>query len=427
MRVTTVLALMLAVGAVGAQSPELGKCSERPTAITGAYFADYLRWCVELVLDAHDIEPLAFTALEAAPDGTLFATRPLAGQVVRITDSDGDELPDSMSVFADGLTLPNGLAYHQGELYVSGGSNIYRISAIGAVATIVDNLPGGAGFPTGGMVVGPDERLYIAVGAPCDSCEYDTPERGAILSMALDGGDRRIVATGLRRPADVEFYRGQLWTLDSAPRERRDGALDELNLVQEGAWYGFPYCLGAGQRHLEHDAIDCAGATPPHLLFGAGAVPNALAAYPHDTMTGVRDTLVVVLSGEPTQVDFVGYKVLMINFDDDNKPLGVALLLPYRIESGRPAYLPYDREGYFFKRYITLNELGWGIYPQQPLAVAVNERGWIYVSLTGGEIIALRPANQEPPWDDFYPIWSPMHPDYDPGAAAPETRESQAD
>ena len=96
---------MLAVGAVGAQSPELGKCSERPTAITGAYFADYLRWCVELVLDADDIEPLAFTALEAAPDGTLFATRPLAGQVVRITDSDGDELPDSMSVFADGLDL----------------------------------------------------------------------------------------------------------------------------------------------------------------------------------------------------------------------------------------------------------------------------------------------------------------------------------
>ena len=53
-------------------------------------------------------------------------------------------------------------------------------------------------------------------------------------------------------------------------------------------------------------------------------------------MTGVRDTLVVVLSGEPTQVDFVGYKVLMISFDEDDKPLGVSLLLPYRIESGRP-------------------------------------------------------------------------------------------
>ena len=416
-RAIAVLALLVAVGAVGAQELELGKCAERPTAIEGAYFVDYLRWCVELVLHDDDIEPLAFTALEAAPDGALFATRPLIGQVVRITDSDGDELPDSMSVFAEGLTMPNGLAYHQGDLYVSGGSNIYRVSADGAVATIVDDLPTDAGFPAGGLAVGPDERLYVAVGAPCDSCEFDDAERGAILSVALDGGDRRIVASGFRRPADVEFYRGKLWTLDSAPRERQDGALDELNLARDGAWYGFPYCLGDGQRHLEQDDIDCADATAPQLLFGAGAIPNSLAAYPHDTMTGVRDTLVVVLSGEPTQVDFVGYKVLMINFDDEDKPLGVALLLPYRIESGRPAYLPYEREGYSFEKYITLNELGWGIYPQQPLAVAVDERGWIYLSLTGGQIIALRPSNQEPPWDDFYPIWSPMHPDYDPESA----------
>ncbi len=417
MRAIALLAMWVAVGAVSGQAPELGKCSERPTVIEGAYFVDYLRWCVELVLHADDIEPLAFTALETAPEATLFATRPLNGQVVRITDSDGDDLPDSMSVFAEGLTMPNGLAYHRGDLYVSGGSNIYRISANGAASTIVGDLPVDAGFPAGGLTIGPDERLYIAVGAPCDSCAFDDAERGAILSMALDGGDRQLVASGFRRPADVEFYRDKLWTLDSAPRERLDGALDELNLVRDGAWYGFPYCLGDGQRHFEHEAIDCEDATAPSLLFGAGAVPNSLAAYPHDTMTGVQDTLVVALSGEPTQVDIVGYKLLMINFDDEDKPLGVALLLPYRIESGRPAYLPYDRDGYIFEQYITLNELGWGIYPQQPLAVAVDERGWIYVSLTGGQIIALRPANQAPPWDDFYPVWSPMHPDYDPTAA----------
>lgn len=416
----TALALTLfflhSVSSIQAQQPELGKCSERPRVITGALFVDYLRWCVESVIDNSEIEPLSFTALEAAPDGSLFATRPLAGQVMIIEDADGDQLPDTMRTFAEGLNMPNGLAYHEGDLYVSGSSNIYRISAGGSADTIVNDLPVGAGFPVGGLVVGEDERLYVAVGAPCDDCEFDEPERGAILSMTLEGADREVIATGFRHPADLEFYRGKLWTLDSAPRSYRSEAVDEVNQVETGAWYGFPYCLGADRANLAPDQFDCAASEPPRVLFGAGARPSSLAAYPYDTLTGTADTLVVVLSGEPTQIDFVGYKVVMLNFDDQDQPLGATLLLPFRIESTRQAYVPYDGEGYFWRQYITLSELGWGIYPQQPLAVAVNHYGWIYISMTGGRIIALRPANETPPWDNFYPIWTPMHPDYDPSA-----------
>ena len=314
--------------------------------ITGALFVDYLRWCVENVIDDSNIEPLSFTALEAAPDGSVFATRPLAGQVVIIEDTDGDQLPDTMRTFADGLSMPNGLAYHDDNLYVSGGSNIYRISPDGSVDTIVSDLPVGAGFPVGGLVVGEDERLFVAIGAPCDNCEFDDPERGAVLSMTLDGADRQTIATGFRHPADVEFYRGKLWTLDSAPRSYHNGAVDELNRVAADAWYGFPYCLGADTDNLASDQFDCGSSTPPRVLFGAGARPTALAAYPHDTMTGTADTLIVVLSGEPTQIDFVGYKVVMLNFDDQNQPLGATLLLPFRIESNRQAYEPYNDEGF---------------------------------------------------------------------------------
>jgi len=410
------LAFSHSFSSIQAQQPELGKCSERPHVITGALFVDYLRWCVEGVVDDPDIEPFSFTALEAAPDGSLFATRPLAGEVMIIEDADGDQLPDTMRTFAEGLNMPNGLAYHEGDLYVSGGSKIYRISAGGSVDTIVSDLPVGSGFPVGGLVVGEDERLYVPVGAPCDNCEFDEPERGAILSMTLDGADRQVIASGFRHPADVEFYRGKLWSLDSAPRTYQRGAVDEVNQVETGAWYGFPYCLGAATVNLASDQFDCASSAPPRVLFGAGARPSSLAAYPYDTLTGTADTLIVVLSGEPTQIDFVGYKVVMLNFDDGDQLLGATLVLPFRIESTRQAYVPYDGEGYFWRQYITLSELGWGIYPQQPLAVAVNSYGWIYISMTGGRIVALRPANETPPWEDFYPIWTPMHPDYDPSA-----------
>jgi len=271
-----------------------------------------------------------------------------------------------MEPFADGLTRPNGITYHEEFIYVAGGARIYRLSESGAVTTIVDDLPAGAGFWTGGVTIGADRRLYVALGAPCDNCEFDERERGAILSMNLDGSDRRIVADGFRQPADVAFYRGQLWTLDSAPRGSEGKARDELNWVRPGGWYGFPYCLGAAEKNLASDSHDCAESISPVMLFGAGAKPINLAAYPHDTLPGAGDTLIVVLGGEPSQIDIVGYKVIMISFDEANQPLGATILMPYRHQSWQPAYVKYQPDGLFWERFIYVSEQGFGLYPQRP-------------------------------------------------------------
>ena len=420
------LALLVALLGDGldarAQQTELVRCAERPTVIDRELYADNMRWCVEQVLHDRQIEPLAFTALEVAPDGTLYATRPLSGAVMAIRDSDGDQLPDAMETFADGLTLPNGLAYHNETLYVAGGANIYRISMTGALETIVDDLPSGGGFWTGGLAIGSDGRLYVAVGAPCGNCEFDERERGAILSMNLDGSDRQIVATGFRQPADVAWYRDRLWTLDSAPYQAGKHARDELNLVEPGGWYGFPYCIGAGERNIASADVDCADSVSPVMRFGSGAVPISLAAFPHDTLPGTEDTLIVVLSGEPSQIDIVGYKVIMITFDEGNQPLGATVLIPYRFNALRQAYQPYRGQGLYWERFILVSEAGFGIYPQQPLAAAVHPRGWIYISLTGGRIIALRPRQNFAEFSHHYPVWTPMNPNFDPNAA-PETSE----
>ena len=410
---------------LSAQAPALARCDDRPTAVQGELFTDNRRWCVEDVLHDRTIEPLAFTAMEVAPDGTLYATRPLSGMVVAIRDSDGDALPDAMATVATGLTTPNGLAIHGESLYVAGGAHIYRISPAGVADVIVDNLPSGSGFWTGGIAIGADDRLYVAIGAPCDNCAFTERERGAILSMKLDGSDRQIVASGFRQPADVAFFRDQLWTLDSAPRQTERSARDELNRVEPGGWYGFPYCLGAGEPNLPADDVDCADGIPPAMRFGSGAIPISLAAFPHDTLPGAEDSLVIALSGDPSQIDFVGYKVIMVTFDEMNKPLGATILIPYRYNRLRQAYIPYDGEGLFWERYIHVSELGFGFYPQQPLAVAVHPRGWIFISLTGGRIIALRPRQQRPEDSSRYPIWTPMNPDFDPAARPDSFGEEQ--
>jgi len=400
-----------------AQQPEAGGCRQRPTLIYSELYADFWRWCVDSVFHDPMIEPLSFTAMAVAPDGTLFATRPLSGAVMALRDRDGDDLPDTMETFAEGLTLPNGLAYHDGALYVAGGARIDRIFMTGASETIVDDLPSGAGFWTGGIVIGDDSRLYVALGAPCDNCVFEARDRGVILSMNLDGSDRQIVATGFRQPADVEFFRGQVWTLDSAPIQAQRGAFDELNLVEPGGWYGFPYCIGAGEGNITSADVDCADSIPPVMQFGGGAVPTSLAAYPHDTLPGVKDTLIIVLSGAPSQIDFVGYKVIMINFDEANRPLGATVLIPFRRQDLRQAYVPYRGEALYWDTFLHISELGFGFYPNQPLAVAVDPRGWIYISMTGGRIIALRPRQAQLDYDALYPIWTPMNPKFDPYAA----------
>ncbi len=412
------LLLWLAVVATAiseAQRPSLPDCADRPRHSQELY-ADRIRWCVERIVQSEEVEPLSFTALATAPDGTLFATRPLSGEVMIIRDSDGDTLPDAMETFADGLSLPNGLAYFESQLYVAGGASIYRISLDGEVTTLVDDLPVGAGFATGGIAIGADQRLYVAMGAPCSLCEFDEAERGAILSLDLDGGDRRLVASGFRNPADLAFYRDELWTLDSAPRQYRGLALDELNRVINDGWYGFPYCLGGDTVGIASRERGCDDSVAPAMRFGTGANPSSLAAYPHDLLPGTEDTLIVVLRGDPSQVDIVGYKVIMITFDEADQPLGATILVPFRFQTGVQAYSPYRDEGLFWSETIYLSEQGYGIYPQHPLAVAVSPQGWIYISITGGRIVALRPKYEEYSYDHLYPRWTPMHPEFDPAA-----------
>ncbi|HVU13711.1 MAG TPA: hypothetical protein VHD90_20685, partial [Phototrophicaceae bacterium] len=91
-------------------------CGQRSTSRGDPWIQAGLACLEEPISDPAQGE-LGFTALAVAPDGTLYAARPLAGEVVAVTDSDGDGLPNQVQVIASGLTFPNGLDYHDGALY----------------------------------------------------------------------------------------------------------------------------------------------------------------------------------------------------------------------------------------------------------------------------------------------------------------------
>lgn len=356
------------------------QCHERPTQQDPPW-VDGKWWCLERVIDDNSAGELSFTALAVTDDGTLYVARPLAGEIYAFEDNDGDLLPDTPRLVVDGLTLPNGLAYYDGALYISGGAHIYRW-ADETLETLVDDLPAGAtGFWTGGLTIGPDERIYVATGAACDFCEVDLERRGTIFSFALDGSDRQVVATGLRQPSDVAFLHGRLWTVDTARDTLGDQAnLDELNEVTPGAHFGWPYCIGANEPDMPGD-FDCAEATAPALSLPTHSTPLGLAAYTSDTFPNVADTLLMVMGGAAHEPNPRHIFLTAVHFDDEGQPIHYEALIPRQGDVRNPPNFPIER----------LNLQGSGFWPHRPIDVAVSPDGWIYVSVGGGRILALRP------------------------------------
>lgn len=360
------------------RDPHLPNCTYRPTYLQRPW-ADPSVWCVEEVVGEENAGPLAFTALAAAPGGVLYAARPYAGEVLALRDTDGDLLPDTPQVVASGLTLPNALAYHRGALYIAGGAHIYRLRG-DQIEVLVDDLPSGVGFWTGGLAIGTDEYLYVATGAPCDACLPADPERGAILRFDLDGGSRQIVATGLRHPAALAFHAGALWTVDSARDALpRGGALDELNQVTPGAFFGAPFCTGqANQPDSDYPGADCSEVTPPALAFPTHSIPLALASYPQADIPTLDGKLLVVLSGAPNDPMLSGFRVAAVGFDEAGQPTGYTDLVPTTQIFGGS------------RRWLDLNYSLYGFWPHRPLGLTVSAEGWIFISLTSGHILALR-------------------------------------
>ncbi len=354
----------------------LPSCGDRATALSEPWIRIGLA-CLEQVIADPSAGELGYGAIAAA-DGALYAARPFTGEIVRLTDSDGDGLPDTPTIVARGLALPNALTWHAGALYVSGRGAVYRVDDDGAVTTLVDDLPTGE-FWAGGIAVW-EGRLFVGVGALCDSCPALSDarglERGGVVSMALDGADQRIEAIGLRSPYALTVHDGGLYVSDSAP----DGwmetpLLDEINRLTPGADFGFPACLGAG---IALDGAGaCQGVTMPVLALPTGSLPVSMASYADDALPLLTGRLLVVLNGSHGRVDLRGYQVVAV----DTETWTIADVMPARPDdSPISAFTP-----------IEMSYRGSGFYPRRPIGVAVTPEGWVMLSMGGGRILALRP------------------------------------
>ena len=183
--------------------------------------------------------------------GLVIGTRS-AGLVHYLQDLDKDYKADTSIVIADGLYMPNGVALIGDDLYVAEVNRIIcfrgfaRDPFANYIAEVVfDSLPSDRHHGWKYMAVGPDDKLYFPVGAPCNVCEAK-PIYSSICRMKTDGSEFEIFAHGVRNSVGFDWDPKDktLWFTDNGGDMMGDDMpADELNHAPEkGMHFGFPYC-----------------------------------------------------------------------------------------------------------------------------------------------------------------------------------------
>src|SRR5262247_1510744 len=224
-------------------------------------------------------------SLRLGDKGTVFVSNRLLDKVYAVVDKDGKR---ELKVIASGLDRPNGLAFHAGTLYIAEGTKISKLEKIEdnldnppKPVVIYDQFPNHQSHGWKFIAVGPGNKLYINVGAPCNIC-LPPETNGQIRRMNLDGSGSEVYVRGVRNSVGFDFHpvtkelyftdNGRDWLSEDLPN-------DELNRVTKaGQHFGYPYCH---QGNVPDDQFgwgrSCSDYEPPVALLG-----------PHTAALGMR-------------------------------------------------------------------------------------------------------------------------------------------
>lgn len=264
--------------------------------------------------------------------GTIFVGSRRSGKVWALTDADGDQRAETVRLIDRGLFMPSGLAFRNGSLYVGAVDRILRYDDIEQQldkpprpVVVTDALPDDRHHGWKYLRFGPDGKLYIPVGAPCNICD----EKGyaQIRRMSADGNDMEVYATGVRNSVGLAFHpdNGQLWFTDNGRDLLGDDLpADELNYApRPGMNFGFPWCHQGDLLDEEFGkGRHCADYTPPAAKLDPHGAALGLVFYTGDMFPATyRNRLFVAQHGSWNRTEKIGYRVLVLTVRPDGEVL----------------------------------------------------------------------------------------------------------
>jgi len=306
--------LVLTAAAVSAAEPRLEQL-QLPAGFSIEVFA----------ADVKDARSLALGS-----KGTVFGGTRLRGRVYALVDSDQDGKSDRMYTIAKGLNAPNGVAFRDGALYVAETSRVLRYDNIEdklanppKPIVVSDAFPNDRHHGWRFIAFGPDDKLYVPVGAPCNSCEPDPDRYAVIMRMNPDGSGMETFARGIRNSVGFDWHpqskslwfneHGRDWMGDDMPS-------DELNHApRSGMHFGYPYCHQGDAPDPEFGTKrKCSEFAGPALRQGGHVAPNGLRFYTGNMFPAAyRKRMFIAQHGSWNRGTKNGYRIVTVEVEND--------------------------------------------------------------------------------------------------------------
>ena len=223
--------------------------------------------------------------------GTLFVGSREEGNVYAVRDTNSDGRADQVLTVASKLKMPVGVAFKAGDLYVSAVSSIVRLRSIEDRLTapptpevVTASYPTETHHGWKFIAFGPDGKLHVPVGAPCNICLSADSLYASITRINADGSGREIIAHGVRNTVGFDWHpeTGDLWFTDNGRDMMGNDLPDcELNrLEKDGDHFGYPFCHAGTVPDPEFGTgKPCAAFIPPAALLGPHTAPLGMRFY----------------------------------------------------------------------------------------------------------------------------------------------------
>jgi glucose/arabinose dehydrogenase len=275
---------------------------------------------------AKDVDNARSMALSES--GILFVGTREEDKVYAVVDENKDGKADEVVEVASGLTSPNGVAIRNGDLYVAEISRVIRYPNIEQnfrnkpkPEVVNDQFPSDAHHGWKYIAFGPDNKLYVPVGAPCNICKSEKPIYAAISRMDPDGKNLEVYAEGVRNTVGFDWHpktKHLYFTDNGRDMMGDDVPADELNRATEkGQHFGYPYCHAGtvsdpefGKNHNCNDYVKPVQNLHPHggslgMKFYTGNM------FPEE----YRNQIFVAQHGSWNRSEKIGYSLATVTTD----------------------------------------------------------------------------------------------------------------
>jgi glucose/arabinose dehydrogenase len=298
-------------------------------------------------------------SLRVDDKGTVFVSSRLVGSVYAIVDKNGKR---EVKVLAKGLNSPNGIALHNGALYIAEINKISKIDNIEAQldnppkpTVIYDDLPSDAPHGWKFLTVGPDNRLYFNVGAPCNIC-MPPPTHAQIRSITLDGKDMRVEARGIRQIVGMDWHptlKQLYFTENQRDWLSEDQPNDKLNrLANPGKDnFGYPYCHGGDIPDPQFGwGHSCDEFTKPVAQLGPHSAPLGMRFYTGKMFPAqYHNTIFIARHGSWNKTKKIGGDIVVAHLNQDGTVKSIEpFITGFLVDNkylGRPVDMEWLKDG----------------------------------------------------------------------------------